>query len=105
MLDFTTHRIASIQKFCKHELPYLVVIGRKVGLLCSFLLWAPAVTSLVPRLHPSRNFVPTGSLVSNLTWGRQMISVRGHDQRSRPNLPTHMRSVRHSLAVRGDQGL
>ena len=26
--------------------------------------------SLVPRLHPSRNFVPTGSLVSNLTWGR-----------------------------------
>ena len=31
-----------------------------------------------------------------------MISVRGHDQRSRPNLPTHMRSVRHSLAVRSE---
>ena len=29
--------------------------------------------SLVPRLHPSRNFVPTGSLVSNLTWGRQVV--------------------------------
>ena len=47
--------------------------------------------------------------VLQLVRGQTLIclyySVRGHDQRSRPNLPTHMRSVRHSLAVRGDQGL